>query len=477
MAPRSRVLPASDEFCSADFGDERLRRRLMTIADGVATAPSKSFPKTAASDGELEGVYRFLGNGRVTPEKILAPHFAATVKRATRERDVLVVHDTTAFTFGGESPREGLGWIHKQNGKQGFFGHFALAVSGDGERRPLGLAGMSTLVRRGKPLGRKSSSRKRFFRDEKESSRWAELALAVHAELPAAIHVMDREGDSFDVFDQLDGAGARFVIRMRDARNRIGIDGGERVPVAEIAARQPVRLRRTVALSRRVPADLVARNKIHPPRAERTATLEVRSSTIEIPRPTTHSVWVRPRQLALNVVAVDEVDQPTGVEPVSWMLITTEPVTTETELERVVDVYRARWLIEEYFKALKTGCAFEKRQLESFHALMNALAVFSVVAWRLLVLRGVARTTPGAPADAAVTKRQLTVLQALASLKHPRFRRVQLPPRPTAQDVLMAIAGLGGHIKNNGSPGWQVLGRGYDDLLLLELGWNAREQM
>jgi hypothetical protein len=51
-----------------------------------------------------------------------------------------------------------------------------------------------------------------------------------------------------------------------------------------------------------------------------------------------------------------------------------------------VDVGQARWTVEEFFKALKTGCSFEKRQLESLHTLENALALFIIpMAWGLLL--------------------------------------------------------------------------------------------
>lgn len=159
------------------------------------------------------------------------------------------------------------------------------------------------------------------------------------------------------------------------------------------------------------------------------------------------------------------------------MLITTEAIDTQDQVERIVDHYRARWTIEEFFKALKTGCAVEKRQLETYAALRNALAVFSVIAWRLLLLRTASRHTPSAPAEAVATARQLRLLRSLKRLDHPRVRGVEPPEHATAHDVLLAVAKLGSHLKQNGPPGWQVLGRGYDSLLLLEVGWIAREEM
>jgi len=116
----------------------------------------------------------------------------------------------------------------------------------------------------------------------------------------------------------------------------------------------------------------------------------------------------------------------------------------------------------------KTGCQFVKRQLESAHSLLNALAILAPVAWRLLLLRHLARGVRKAPASNALTRKQLEVLRAVS--------RKPLAARPSARDAMLAVAALGGHLKSNGDPGWLVLGRGMHDLLLLKLGWRAREE-
>lgn len=61
-------------------------------------------------------------------------------------------------------------------------------------------------------------------------------------------------------------------------------------------------------------------------------------------------------------------------------------------------------MIEEYFKALKTGCAYEKSQLETLHALLNLLAIQAVVAWQLLRLRTIARDDPQRPATHVLSR-------------------------------------------------------------------------
>jgi hypothetical protein len=172
-----------------------------------------------------------------------------------------------------------------------------------------------------------------------------------------------------------------------------------------------------------------------------------------------------PPTLHLHCVHVREAGAGAGIEPIEWRLWTNLPVDTPDQILYVVDVYRARWLIEEFFKALKTGCSLEKRQQESSDSLVNVLALLAPVAWRLLLLRHLARHHPQAPASSVLTPTQLAVLAAL---------RPNWPAAPTVRDALLAVAALGGHLKNNGEPGWIVLGRGFQDLLRLELGWSLR---
>jgi hypothetical protein len=168
------------------------------------------------------------------------------------------------------------------------------------------------------------------------------------------------------------------------------------------------------------------------------------------------------------VVHIREVNAPEGVEEVEWKLYTTERIETMADAMAVIEYYRARWLIEEFFKALKTGCAVEKRQHESLHALLNATAICLPIAWNMLLLRNLARSAPEAPATEVLTTTQIDVLQTCAPTK--------LDRNPTVRQVLFAVAALGGHLKNNGEPGWQVLGRGMEYLLILETGWAAARQ-
>jgi hypothetical protein len=277
----------------------------------------------------------------------------------------------------------------------------------------------------------------------------------------SAIHLMDREGDNFPLFCHLKKRGARFVIRM--ARDRTVESENEQMPLSHAVISLPKYLEREVPLSRR--AAKPTPRSAHGQRDVRVAKLSVSAGKIALRRP---RYWndELPEELEVNVVYVQEVDPPKDEDPVAWVLVTTEPIETPDQVAAIVDHYRARWLIEEFFKALKTGCAVEKRQLESFGALTNALALFLPIAWQMLLLRSTSRTAPDAPATDVLSQTHITILRHYQPQKMPATGA-------TAKDALYAVAGLGGHLKNNGPPGWRTLAHGMQELLSLASAWDA----
>jgi len=377
---------------------------------------------------------------------------------------VLVVHDTTKFSFAGDG-RSGLGPVNSAG--QGFLGHFSIAVSADGNREPLGALAVKTWSRleRGVSTRRKKGeiSYAEVREEPRESLRWFEGVTESEVQLDplgvTAVHVMDSESDDYLTFARMAENDRRFVMRGYHDR-LMEDDDGQVIKVKEFIATATVQATRSVKLSPRKKQlfKQVSRKRAQA-REGRDAKLAIRAERVDVrrPRPVKDDV---PETLSLNVVHVHEIETDV-LEPVDWLLYTTEPIETKEDVLRVVDIYRARWMIEEFFKSLKTGCAFEKRQLESMHTLENALALFIPMAWGLLRLRVLA-ADPDLPATLVLSPTQLTIL---------RKKKLLTTPRPTAQQAMLAVAALGGHITNNGKPGWIVLGRGYEDLLILEAGF------
>jgi hypothetical protein len=463
MVQKRRPADLATEMSGAEFGDARLSRRLRKIVEAVQVAPDQSFP-ALFDDGQLEGAYRFFNNEAVTPEAILRPHVTATVARMAAVGVSLIVHDTSTMSFDPDGARRGLGRVRSEG--QAFFAHVSLALSGDGSRMPLGVVALSNHVRMGEQ--RKTKVKTKGHADN-EHARWGRQVAAVGSlgvDPSRVVHVMDREADDFALFAQLTGAADRFVVRV--AHDRLlapSVEGFHKL--TEAVAQVHAVAEREVPLSRR-PAGSRSpqQRRIHPVRDGRLAKLAFGATTVVLRRPIPQPKTL-PEALSMNVVRVWEVDAPKEETPVEWVLLTTEPITSAEQILQIVDWYRARWVIEEFFKAIKTGCAYDSRQLETLEGLVNVLATFLPIAWRLLLMRTQARVAPTAKATTVLPKAMIAVLRV--------FTRIKLPAQPSARDVLLAIAALGGHQKNNGDPGWITLARGYEKLRTLTEGATARD--
>ena len=465
MVQKRRPADLAAEMSGAEFGDARLSRRLGKIVEAVQGAPDRSFP-SLFDDGQLEGAYRFFNNEAVTPEAVLRPHVAATVARMAAESIALVVHDTSTMSFDPDGARRGLGRVRSVG--QAFFAHVSLALSGDGTRMPLGVVALFHHVRKGEQKKKKVKAKDN---PDNERARWGRQVTAVASlgvDRSRVVHVMDREADDFALFAQLTGGGDRFVIRL--AHNRLlakNDDGFEKL--AQAVTQMHSLAEREVPLTRR-PAGSRSpqQRRIHPVREGRLAKLAFGATTVVLRRPSPQPKTL-PETLSVNVVRVWEIDAAKGETPVEWILLTTEPISTAEQILQVVDWYRARWVIEEFFKAIKTGCAYDTRQFETLEGLLNVLATFLPVAWRLLLMRTQARVAPEAKATTVLPKAMLAVLRV--------FTRIKLPAKPSARDALFAVAALGGHQKNNGDPGWITLARGYEKLRTLTEGAAFRDSI
>jgi len=453
------------ELDGVAFGDARRSRRAVTIAERLASNPSSSLPDAMGTRADAEALYRHLSSSQVTSEAILQPHMARTVERVEAESTVFAVSDTTEFQFGGETLRNGLGPINTK--AQGFLAHVVLAVSSDGSRRPLGLLDVNVWARRElKNIRRRKQNTQSRNDPGRESLKWERGMWTARNKTfrTSLIHVADRDGDMYDLLVHLTEQRERFIIRAAQNRALVSAVDGVQERLLETVRALPTMYQTDVPVGSR-PDDKnrpAALKKKHPKRGCRTARLSFSSKVVRLRRPE-QCASALPAALELTVVHVIERTPPAGEQPVEWTLLTSERASTPQEVAFVVNGYRTRWVVEEFFKAIKTGCAFESRQLESFWTLSNLFAYVLVIAYSMLVLRSTLQQGKREPASSVVTPLQLKVLRGCPESA--------LKSKPSARDVLMAIAGLGGHLKSNGDPGWQVLSRGWRKLLEYERGF------
>jgi hypothetical protein len=446
-----------EEFEGAEIGEWRLRERLMRVSEALDEAPAESVPNAMRSTAAREATYRFLGNSRVSLAGILAGHVSATARRCQAASLVYVITDTTEFSFAGEERGKRLGRLQKK--ARGFLGHFALAA--DAEGTPLGVLGVEIIVR---PDEKKPAQNiyQRKKDPGRESLRWGRMVETTSAALRgvAPIHLMDSEADIYELLTELKTKQRRFIIRS--GQDRLVADGhlGDAIACGQVVMKRDVYLARRKVVTRQT-------SRRHPPRKGRSAQLEVSAFQVSLQKPKSCTSEYPP-SLSVNVVRVREASPPEGETPVEWILFTSEPIGSETEVAAIVDGYRRRWLIEEYFKAIKTGCNYEARELESLRTLTNLLAIIAVISWRLLLLRALERDQSNRPATDVV---EPILLEALAARLRQNREPKRLPSTPNVSDLMAAIARLGGHIISNGPPGWQVLWRGYQDLLSFADGY------
>lgn len=468
MVQRALVGTVASEFAGADLGDGRRTARLTKIAGALEEQPARGFPRLLGSDAALEAFYRFINNPGFGAEDIVAPHLAATAARAEESGFVVAVHDTTLVEYSTQ--RRDLGVTTRKARAHGFVAQVTLLLS-EADGLPLGVASLETLKRSGKKWAKrkKEGQRGHVHREDegRESLRWIRSVEAVEAarrDRFSVIHVTDAEGDFFELFAHLNALDTRFVIRAGQLDRTVQTDEGERKLRDVMDQLSPTTWREIEVSERKYPPRTVARSTLrrHPEREARMARVAIASARVTLKGTKYSGVKTKPFQV--NVVRIWEPRPPKNQPAVEWVLVTTEDTSSPSALKRVVDIYRLRWTIEEYFKALKTGCSLEKRQVESYDALRKVLALFVPIAYRLLLLRGLERLDSGAPARRAFSETDLHIMANAPSNRH-------LEPPRTVSDALTHLARLGGHIKNNGPPGWQTWGWGYEKLLTLRLGW------
>jgi hypothetical protein len=270
------------------------------------------------------------------------------------------------------------------------------------------------------------------------------------------VHVMDRGADNFEVYCHCQEQGTDWVVRVTQKSRNILTSEGERISLKHYLETLPLAGVYELALRAR------------PGQAARTARLEVRFGGLEVPSPFHKSPYLKridPGPIPMRVVQVREVDAPADVEPIEWVLLTSLAVKDFEDAWLVIDYYEKRWLIEEWHKALKTGCRVTERQLKTKDRLEAMVGLMSVVSVRLLQLKSVARTAPGRPARRLIPGRWIRMLQAVRkNLK----KTVSL----TIGQFYRELAKLGGFLgrKSDGEPGWITIWRGWQRLHLLVRG-------
>lgn len=461
-----------DEVRAVDFGDSRLNRRLGRITEEFARQPNLSIPAATTSHAEMEAAYRFFSNDKVTPEKILEPHFRATRDRITQCDFVLLVQDTTELDLTRpEQQVRGAGPMDSE-ARRGAFSHPLQAF--DRDAIPLGMVWQKSWTRdeieTKLTKEEKSKKRKETPIEEKESLRWVEgiqAARGVAKACPETICVCvgDSEADIYELFYESRATPTHnFHLLVRACQTRATTDQSNWLQ----------KVRETLCLytcsvdvsARRAKIAPKKQGKRGKSRDARTAEVEIRATTVTL-RPPYRPDRKLP-EVTVNVVLVEESNPPAGCDPIAWLLVTTLPIDGAEQVKEIVAGYCVRWQIEIFFKTLKTGCRVERRQFETIDRILNCLAVYSIVAWRIMYLCRLGRECPDL--DCEVVFEPCEWKSVYMTIK--REKPPTTPPR--LNEMIRMIASLGGYvIRKSTKPGPQTLWIGLQRVHDMSTAWNA----
>ena len=473
------------ELETASLGDERLDARFRVLTDCLSRRPSVSIPTACGGTAEMTAAYRFFGNQRVDAPGVLMPHRQATLGRIRAERVVLMIQDTTEIDVTRpEQQMEGAGPLSDES-HWGFYDHATLAVTP--ERVPLGVVDANLWARdvdefrENQRLDKRAKERQRKQTpiEDKESYRWLEgyrLASTVAAQMPKTliVSIADSEGDIYECFaEAIPERGTRkaeWIVRACQNRSlpRATDAGSGYQKLWDEVAQTKVLDTCQVEVSKNRPQSHDERKRKQP-RSARIATVTIQAKRVKLKAP-----W-RPDgvlpDVEVNAILVRELNPPDGEDPIEWLLLTSLPIDKLKKVHRVIEYYACRWQVEVYFRILKSGCKIEDRQFESADHYLPCLALYMVIAWRVMYVMMLGRTCPEMSCGELFSEAEWKAVYTVV--------RREPPPEtpPTLQEMIALIGRLGGNMgrRHDGPPGPKAMWIGMQRMMDLAAAWEAFE--
>jgi hypothetical protein len=450
------------ELSGSRFRDARLGQRLRTLMTQMSGALGAPIPLACQDWANTKAAYRFLSNADVSEREILDGHLQATALRfAATEGPILVLQDTTEFSFQRARPEAigATGYAPSRRGDDGRFRlhticgllmHSSLAITPEG--LPLGLAAIKFWSRakfKGTTALKRHINPTRVPIEAKESIRWLENmrnATALLGNAGRLVHIGDRENDIYEFFCAAQELGTHFLVRT--CVDRLAGDGKHTIAaeMAEVA---------------------VAGHHVVEIGDGTTACVTLRYKRIRVLPPI--GKQKRYPALDLTVIHAREEGAPEGRSAIDWKLITDLPVTAAGDAIEKLVWYAARWKIEVFHKILKSGCRAEDARLRTAERLVNLIAIFCILAWRIFWMTMINRAAPDASPKLALTDGEIEILDRIAKKRPPRS-----PTNRSLAYYMTQIAKLGGYLArtHDPPPGNTVIWRGWSRLADIKIGAN-----
>lgn len=423
--------------------DERLLNRLISVTKSLAGNPGAPLTQALGGWNEIRGCYRLIDNKNITTDIILSGHSTETVERIKNHSVVLVPQDTTIFDFSYLPATEGLGPYSASEDRKGILLHTAMAFTVEGV--PLGILKQQYWVRDSTD---KNRNPKQLPIEEKESYKWIRNQQGSLNEIPSGVQVVsisDRESDIYEYLRYNVDNNHSFVVRAEMDRLVVNDKGKT---LLKSLAEQPSGGELSITVPRNT-----RENK-----PSRQARLEIKYCPVTIKPPKNKSFTKGAPNLKLYVVLAQEVSiPPEGVKPIHWVLLTDIKVETLEDAAKIIKWYAQRWKIERFHYILKSGCKIDDLQLGTGEHLENIIAIYSIIAWKILYMTYESRENPDESCGYVFKEHEWQALYCFVN-------ETPFPPNvaPSLHEVIMMVAKLGGFLgrKRDGYPGVKVLWRG-----------------
>ena len=128
----------------------------------------------------------------------------------------------------------------------------------------------------------------------------------------------------------------------------------------------------------------------------------------------------------LTVLHATERDAPKGRDRIDWKLVTNLPVRSRKETLETLNGYAMRWKIETFHKILKSGFKAEEVRLRTAERIVNLIAIFCILSWRVFWMTMLNRSLPEPSPEMALPTTELYLLDQLVP-----DRPGQVPPNNT----------------------------------------------
>jgi hypothetical protein len=459
---------------SVDLGDKRLDKRLKSVLAQLAGQPTASIPAACGGNAEMTAAYRLFENDKVDFDHVLRPHIEATRRRLAEQDIVLMVQDTTEGDLTRPQQQVAGAGPLDDGPRRGFFLHLLHAFTPDGT--PLGTVHAEAWARidgERSAAGRSRAERAATPFEDKESYRWVEALRRVHEEAgrhPRGrfVAIADSEADIDEMLEEAQAGprNADWIVRACQDR-ALGPDAGasSAPSLRATLGSLPVSFTKMISIRGREPKLSREDRGRRQPRRSRTAEVEVRAGVVMLRPP-----WRpgrKPPAVTLNAVLVREVAPPEGEPAVEWLLLTSLPIETSDQIRQVIEYYCTRWMVEVFFRTLKSGCRVERRRFEYLDRLLPCLAVYLIVAWRTLFVCRLGRGCPDIDCTAVFEPSEWKAVWHVVRRQEPPHE----PPR--LGEMVRLVAQLGGYVNRPSAepPGPQTVWLGLQRTHDLALCW------